>query len=100
MAGQVPTGHVVLWDDDHYYMGGVLAELLVRAGCTVTFVTTSAYVSDWTINTLEQHTIQRRLLEMGVTVELNRGVTAIAQRPSRPTAPIPAAPATSPATRW
>jgi len=77
MAGQVPTGHVVLWDDDHYYMGGVLAELLVRAGCTVTFVTTSAYVSDWTINTLEQHTIQRRLLEMGVTVELNRGVTAI-----------------------
>ncbi|ROT99460.1 FAD-dependent oxidoreductase [Histidinibacterium lentulum] len=77
MAGARPSGHVVLWDDDHYYMGGVLAELLVSAGCTVTFVTTSAYVSDWTVNTLEQHTIQRRLLEMGVTVELNRGVTAI-----------------------
>ena len=25
MDGNVPTGKVVLFDDDHYYMGGVLA---------------------------------------------------------------------------
>ena len=43
-----------VFDDDHYYMGGVIAELLARAGCTVTLVTPSAYVSDWTLNTLEQ----------------------------------------------
>ena len=24
MAGELPQGHVVLFDDDHYYMGGLL----------------------------------------------------------------------------
>ena len=27
MNGRLPEGRVVLYDDDHYYMGGVLAEL-------------------------------------------------------------------------
>ena len=54
MAGELPQGHVVLFDDDHYYMGGVIAERLVAAGCSVTLVTPAAYVSDWTRNTLEQ----------------------------------------------
>lgn len=78
MAGTLPTGDVVIYDDDHYYMGGVLAERLVEKGCRVTFITPSAYVSDWTVNTLEQHTIHKRLADMGVEIVLNRGVTAIA----------------------
>ena len=77
MNGAVPTGHVVIYDDDHYYMGGVLAELLIQKGCSVTLVTPAAYVSEWTLNTLEQHEIHRRLATMGVTIELNRGITAI-----------------------
>ncbi|KIN61130.1 Trimethylamine dehydrogenase [Sulfitobacter noctilucae] len=77
MAGRLPTGHVTLYDDDHYYMGGVLAELLVQKGCTVTLVTPCAYVSDWTNNTLEQATIHRRLAEMGVDIQLNRGVLSV-----------------------
>ena len=77
MDGASPSGHVVIYDDDHYYMGGVMAELLVQKGCKVTLVTPAAYVSEWTLNTLEQHEIHRRLVEMGVTIELNRGVTAI-----------------------
>ncbi|GAA4219990.1 dimethylamine/trimethylamine dehydrogenase [Sagittula marina] len=77
MGGQRPTGHVVIFDDDHYYMGGVLAELLVKEGCKVTLITPSAFVSDWTNNTLEQATIHRRLAEMGVEIVLNRGVTRI-----------------------
>ncbi|WP_424941310.1 FAD-dependent oxidoreductase [Aliiroseovarius sp. S253] len=77
MNGASPSGHVVIYDDDHYYMGGVMAELLVQKGCKVTLVTPAAYVSEWTLNTLEQHEIHRRLVEMGVTIELNRGVTAI-----------------------
>jgi len=56
----------------------VLAELLVQNGATVTLVTPSAYVSDWTNNTLEQATIHKRLVEMGVTIQLNRGVKSIA----------------------
>jgi dimethylamine/trimethylamine dehydrogenase len=58
-------------------MGGVLAELLVNAGCRVSFVTTSAMVSDWTVNTLEQHAIQTRLLELGVELHLNKGIEKI-----------------------
>ncbi len=77
MEGRLPSGRVVLYDDDHYYMGGVLAEHLVAAGCEVVLVTPSARVSDWTFNTLEQHAIQKRLLELGVELVLNRGVVAI-----------------------
>jgi len=78
MDGTVPGGTVVIYDDDHYYMGGVLAELLVKQGARVTLITPSAYVSDWTNNTLEQATIHARLDEMGVDIVLNRGVTEVA----------------------
>ena len=78
MEGRKPKGRVVIFDDDHYYMGGVLAELLRGEGCEVTVITPSAYLSDWTLNTLEQHTIHRRLAGMGVDIVLNRGVSRIA----------------------
>jgi dimethylamine/trimethylamine dehydrogenase len=78
MDGRIPAGNIVLYDDDHYYMGGVLAELLVKNGAKVTLITPSAYVSDWTNNTLEQATIHARLVELGVEIILNRGVTEIA----------------------
>ena len=77
MNGAVPNGNVVIYDDDHYYMGGVLAELLVNNGAKVTLITPSAYVSDWTNNTLEQAAIHSKLVEMGVEIVLNRGVTDI-----------------------
>ena len=79
MGGASPMGHVVIYDDDHYYMGGVMAELLIQKGCSVTLVTPAAYVSEWTLNTLEQHEIHRRLANMGVQIELNRGVIEIAK---------------------
>ncbi len=77
MAGRHPSGRVVVYDDDHYYMGGVLAELLAQKGCGVTLITPAPYVSDWTRNTLEQHAIHVRLVEAGVGIVLNRGVVAI-----------------------
>ncbi|MFT4012583.1 MAG: NAD(P)-binding protein [Paracoccus sp. (in: a-proteobacteria)] len=77
MQGRRPQGRVVIFDDDHYYMGGVMAELLRSEGCEVTIITPSAYLSDWTLNTLEQHTIHRRLAGMGVNIVLNRGVGGI-----------------------
>ncbi|MDE2446290.1 MAG: NAD(P)-binding protein [Alphaproteobacteria bacterium] len=77
MNGIVPQGCVVVYDDDHYYMGGVMAELLVQKGCHVTLITPSAFVSDWTRNTLEQGAIHRRLIAAGVKIILNTGVAAI-----------------------
>jgi len=68
MAGAVPPSPVLLFDDDHYYMGSVLAERLVAQGVEVVFVTPAADVAAWTHNTLEQHRIQRRLLELNITI--------------------------------
>lgn len=77
MAGNCPKGKVVIYDDDHYYMGGVIAELMVSNGCTVSLVTPSAYVSDWTHNTLEQAFIQKKLIELGVDILVTRAVTRV-----------------------
>lgn len=66
MAGKIPSGRVVLFDDDHYYMGGVLAELLARRGCDVTLVTAAPLVSYWTTFTLEQEKVEARLHKLGV----------------------------------
>ncbi len=62
------SGPVVIFDDDHYYMGGVMAELLRGRGLDVTLVTPAADVSNWTHNTMEQNRIQTRLLDLGVEI--------------------------------
>ncbi|MEO5615705.1 MAG: NAD(P)-binding protein [Cypionkella sp.] len=77
MAGSLPKGRVTVFDDDHYYMGGVLAELLAQNGCEVTLITPSAYVSDWTLNTLEQASIHRKLAAAGVKIVLNTGMISL-----------------------
>ncbi|MCG6890733.1 MAG: FAD-dependent oxidoreductase [Gammaproteobacteria bacterium] len=79
MAGRLPAGRIILFDDDHYYMGGVVAELLAANGCSVTLVTPAAYVSSWSNNTLEQAAIHARLLDVGVDIVLNRALTRIEQ---------------------
>jgi dimethylamine/trimethylamine dehydrogenase len=69
MAGRDPeAGPVIIWDDDHYYMGGILAELCRYAGHEVVLVTTAATVSAWSVNTLEAMPIARRMARMGVEV--------------------------------
>ena len=66
-AGARPAGdHVVVYDDDHYYLGGALAELLASEGKHVSLVTPAALVSEWTVNTMEQPRIHKRLVEAGV----------------------------------
>jgi dimethylamine/trimethylamine dehydrogenase len=77
MEGKLPSGEVIVYDDDHYYMGGVIAELLAQRGCRVTLLTPAAFVSDWTRNTLEQGAIHRRLVDSGVKIILNRGLICV-----------------------
>ena len=81
MDGQaLPEGkRVVIWDDDHYYMGGVMAEVLVEKGCQVIYVTPAPEASTWTRFTMEQHFIQTRLLEMGVTIRTVTHLEAISE---------------------
>ena len=69
MSGVRPVGkHVVVFDDDHYYMGSVMAELLLNDGFTVTLVTPQTEVAAWTHKTLEQHRIQSRLINLRIEV--------------------------------
>jgi dimethylamine/trimethylamine dehydrogenase len=71
MNGVMPEGPILIFDDDHYYMGGVLAERLAVAGRTVTLVTPESLASAWTINTVERDRIHARLMGLGVAIETN-----------------------------
>lgn len=66
MNGITGSGNIVIYDDDHYYMGGVLTELLAINGCKVSLVTPAPLVSYWSQFTLEQDRIQTMLMKLGV----------------------------------
>ena len=68
LGGVKPQGRVLIYDDDHYYMGGVLAEQCRQDGLDVHLVTPDSKVSSWTEYTLEQEKIQSRLLSLGVSL--------------------------------
>jgi dimethylamine/trimethylamine dehydrogenase len=78
LNGMRPKGRdVVLYDDDHYYMGGVIAELLCKEGFNVTLVTPSYLVSSFTKASLEQPRIQTRMLELGVHIHANLALQTV-----------------------
>ena len=68
MAGARPGGLVTLFDDDHYYMGPVLAIQLARAGAHVTYVTTEGRAGAWSHYTGEQDATQRQMLALGIQI--------------------------------
>jgi dimethylamine/trimethylamine dehydrogenase len=78
MAGARPKGPVLVFDDEHYYLGGVVAEKLRSLGLEVRLVTPSGYVSSWTRMTDEQVQIQRRLLELGIVIETGSVLQSVA----------------------
>jgi dimethylamine/trimethylamine dehydrogenase len=78
MAGRRPAGdRILLFDDDHYYLGGVLAELLAAEGKHVTLVTSAPRVSEWTVNTMEHAQIHRRVVEAGVELATAQALVAV-----------------------
>jgi dimethylamine/trimethylamine dehydrogenase len=76
MAGRLPEGRVVVFDDDHYYMGAVIAERLRAARTLVTLVTPADKVAAWSDLTAEQVRSQRKLLELGVEIVTAHGLSA------------------------
>ncbi len=77
MDGVLPEGPCLVYDDDHYYMGGVVAEKLARNGNDVTLVTPSYLASAWTDNTSERERIQARLIDLDVRIEANTGLAGL-----------------------
>ena len=77
-AGRLPEGRrIVVYDDDYYYMGGVIAEQLRRKGYQVAIVTPATQVSPWTVNTFEVTKIQRRLIDAGIERITEHAVTRV-----------------------
>ena len=78
MNHNLPSGKVIIYDDDHYYMGGVLAELLAQpeAGCEVTLITPAPSISYWTQFTLEQDRILKRMHDLNITLLPNHVIAS------------------------
>ncbi|UCH41371.1 MAG: FAD-dependent oxidoreductase, partial [Gammaproteobacteria bacterium] len=76
MAGRMPEGPTLVYDDDHYYMGNVIAELLCSKGIPVTLVTAETIVSAWSAKTGERSRVQRRMMGLGVNIITSHSLAA------------------------
>jgi dimethylamine/trimethylamine dehydrogenase len=75
-AGRMPAGNVLIFDDDHYYLGAVIALKLASAGASVRYATTEGRAGSWSQYTQEQERTQRALIEHGVIIECNVALAA------------------------
>jgi dimethylamine/trimethylamine dehydrogenase len=75
-AGAQVRGPVVVFDFDHYYMGGCVAELLARRGLATAYVTPAGHASAWTIMSNELPRVHQALAHTGVAVRTLQRVVA------------------------
>ncbi|MCA1493211.1 FAD-dependent oxidoreductase [Ensifer sp. NBAIM29] len=71
LDGGIIAGSVVVYDDDHYYMGNVLAEHLAALGSEVHLVCPLPSIAGWMGYTLEQPRVIAALMEAGVKMYPN-----------------------------
>ena len=76
MAGRLPEGRTIVYDDDHFYMASVIAEKLRLLGNEVVYLSPGSLVSSWSTNNYEQVRVQRRLIELDIEIILNHGLDA------------------------
>jgi len=74
MAGKMPDGPTLVYDDERFYLAGLIAEKIRMTGIDVTYITPAPKVSNWSVNTTEQFRIHQRLAELGVQIILNHGL--------------------------
>jgi dimethylamine/trimethylamine dehydrogenase len=82
-AGAEIPGPVMIYDDDHYYLGGAFAEMLQRRGTQVTYVTPAIQVSAWTDFSMEQKRIQAALMRAGVAIRTGKELVAVEGREAK-----------------
>ena len=79
MNGASVEGPVVVFDDDHYYIGGVIAEKLRAQGHEVTIVTPLMELSRWTEYTLEMPIITSHVLSKGIDIISDHNIARIGE---------------------
>ncbi|RED44641.1 FAD-dependent oxidoreductase [Aestuariispira insulae] len=76
MAGDLPDGPVILFDDDSYYMSACSALVLRRAGRAVSIISTHSVIGPWTQHTEELSFTNAQLMTEGVALHHNEVVQA------------------------
>ena len=77
MAGTLPEGPVVVFDDDHYYMGNIMAEVVRAAGREVTIVSPAADIAAFTEHTLEHVRVAKHMDKIGVDMVTHHNLVEI-----------------------
>ncbi|HEY6645066.1 FAD-dependent oxidoreductase [Povalibacter sp.] len=77
MRGAMPEGPVLLFDDDYFYIGSVLAEVLRAAQREVIYVTPDDTIASWSTYTHEFRHIQRRLRELDVRLVTSHNLALV-----------------------
>jgi NADH:flavin oxidoreductases, Old Yellow Enzyme family len=77
MRGQIPDGPVLLFDDEAFYIGSVMAEVLRAAGREVIYVTPDDVVASWTTYTQEYRHVQKRLRSLGMQIVTGHNIRAL-----------------------
>jgi dimethylamine/trimethylamine dehydrogenase len=72
MDGNLPTGATIVYDEDGYYLGGVIAEKIRAAGNDVTYVTPADTVSHWAENTSERWRVRSHMMRLGIRIEVSK----------------------------
>jgi len=76
LAGEELQGRVIIYDDDHYYLGSAIALNLRAQNIAVTIVTPEARVGAWSSYTEEQYQTLKALLEAGVELVTDKGLVS------------------------
>ena len=75
MDGNLPKGATLVYDEDGYYMGGVIAERLKATGIDVMLATPDEVVSSWAGKTSERYKVRTHLMTLGVDILLSHELT-------------------------
>lgn len=79
LNGTLPSGEVIVYDEDYFYMATVVAERLAAAGCKVTYVTTASDPAPWTLNTLELVHVINSMNEIGIEIVVGTSIVSISE---------------------
>ena len=74
LEGFLPDGPVVIYDDDHYYLGSAIALRLCSAGVRVAMVTPEVALAGWSQHTEEHSLMMEALIEAGVQIITAKGL--------------------------